>query len=314
MRVPTTTSTSPAPDPAPLVGPLPLTEAAVDDGDADGRSARSRSMIGVARAISGTSSERRPARARGSGDRLDVDRGLAAAGHAVEQDRRRVARSTAVDTASTAAAWSGLSAAAGRPRAAEPGGSAGERPTRALADLGADEAAPDERRRSPTSRAARRAPAGTPPSGRAARRVGVDARRARAARPLARAERPSRSRSPARAPRRPPTRGGEPQPSLVARAERRAEQRPVELDEPAVGERAQPAQQAGATLRRRRGRGPVGAPRQLVEEVQLHGAAARRSACDSRASPAGVTSATSSRRSSMPGGSIARITVASGAR
>ena len=67
------------------------------------------------------------------------------------------------------------------------------------------------------------------------------------------------------------TRRRDPQPSLVARAERGPEQRPRELDEARRRERAQPTEQAGATLRRREVADRSRPPRQLVEEVQLHG-------------------------------------------
>ena len=57
------------------------------------RSARRRSTSGIASAISGTRTERRPAGRDRLGDRLGVDRRLARARDAFEQQRRRVAAS-----------------------------------------------------------------------------------------------------------------------------------------------------------------------------------------------------------------------------
>ena len=69
--------------------------------------------------------ERRAAGREGRRDRLDVDRGLAAARHAVEEDRRRVAtRRRRRARARAAAAWSAVSAA---PRAARRGARPGGR-------------------------------------------------------------------------------------------------------------------------------------------------------------------------------------------
>ena len=62
--------------------------------------------------------ERRPSGFERRGDRLDVDRGLAAAGHAVEQERARVRAAMAARIRSTASAWAGSrSLAAGGPHA-----------------------------------------------------------------------------------------------------------------------------------------------------------------------------------------------------
>ena len=108
------------------------------------RSARSRSTSGSASAISGTStSAGRPA-SSDVGDRLDVDRGLAAAGDAVEQERSRVARRDRRPDALDGLGLGGQQVAGRRPAAAPTGRSVGERSARALADLGLGEAAPDE--------------------------------------------------------------------------------------------------------------------------------------------------------------------------
>ena len=276
------------------------------------RSARSRSTSGRARAISGTStSAGRPALER-RGDRLDVDRGLAAAGHAVEQERasgRR--RSIAVRIALDRLGLGGRqvrSPAAGRHAARPAGrraavaGARGPRPRPARAGRG---------RRSPR-------PHGAPPrSGRRRCPVGCAPRASPAsqrARHLARTQRPAGR--PLRRPRasRPPPgpRRVSRDPALVPRPAARAEQRPV---------RATIAPAASSARSRRSEPGPALGPgqvadrartrRQLVEQVRVRPAAeARRAPIATR----GASSATSSSRSSRPGGSIARRTSAGGAR
>ena len=78
------------------------------------------------------------------GDRLDVDRRLAAARDALEERRRRVAP---LDRLADDREGGGLGVGelrTGRPGAAEACGPAGQRPPRSLADLGPEEAPPDE--------------------------------------------------------------------------------------------------------------------------------------------------------------------------
>ena len=92
IRVPTTTSTSPARMRRHSSARSPSPSAEWSSATRTGRSARSRSTIGVASAISGTSRSAGPPGREAGGDRLDVDRGLAAARDAVEERGRRVAR------------------------------------------------------------------------------------------------------------------------------------------------------------------------------------------------------------------------------
>ena len=126
------------PDPTPLVGALAVAEAGVDERDprlevraqpVDERQ-RQRDLR--------HEDEGPPAGLEGLRDRLDVDRRLAAAGHAVEEERRRVAARPsppAIDRERL-----GLRRQEVRRRraaAAPPGRSTGEGAARPLADLGA---------------------------------------------------------------------------------------------------------------------------------------------------------------------------------
>ena len=145
-RVPTTTSTSPRPDPPPLVGALAVAEAASGRAATRAsRSARSRSTSGSASAISGTSTRPRRPRSSDGTQGLRVDRRLAAAGDAVEEDGPPVA---AVErprsTASTASACRRVSEApAGRaPRCVGPRAASGRRGASTHLDL--DESPADE--------------------------------------------------------------------------------------------------------------------------------------------------------------------------
>ena len=163
---------------------------------------------------------------------------------------------------STASAWAGQEVARGGPAAAPAGGSGRERPARALADLGLDQAAPDE----PGGR--RRSVAG--------RQIGRRQFAGRCRRELRQERRPGAARGagPGPAPRppahQPPTvpASSEPDPALVARPGARPEQRPVEVD-PALAPRAPAAaQQPGPAV----GPGQVAdrsrAAHELVEQVR----------------------------------------------
>ena len=92
MRVPTTTRTLALADAAPLVGALALRRARCGAAPTSTpRSARSRSMSGVASAISGTSTSAERPTASAVRDRAGVDGGLAARGLALEQERQGTA-------------------------------------------------------------------------------------------------------------------------------------------------------------------------------------------------------------------------------
>ena len=110
------------------------------------RSARSRSTSGRARAISGTRTRAgRPASSE-VGDRLHVDRGLAAAGHAVEQERTRIPGPDRGDDLPDGLRLGGQEIARRRTATAQPDGSGGQRPSRPLADIGVGEPSTDEPR------------------------------------------------------------------------------------------------------------------------------------------------------------------------
>ena len=145
-------------------------------------------------------------------------------------------------------------------------------------------------RRSPMSRA------GSQDPGRRSRRA---PRRGRPALPLA----AGRAAGPAvRSPRahgcdRAPL-GRQPDPPLVARPARGAEQRPVERDEPAVGEAAQAPEQTRAPVGRRELPGRSGPRLELFEQVHIDGvqrppwrpsACARRRARAAREARAGAS-------------------------
>ena len=218
----------------------------------------------------------------------------------------------AARTRATASAWGGGQVGARGPRAAEPGRPGGERPARPLADLDLDEAPPDE-----AGRGRRASPWRSPTaSGRG------DASAGSAARPPQRrsclSQRRRRWRGPsgrpvalpgASAARGRPVRG-QPDPALVARPGGRGEQRPVERR---PGPRSASAGAGGAdppgppdAARSRTGRGPS---RELVEQVAVVGVQAVRRAASGRSARR-----RSSSRSRKPGGSIARRTIAGGAR
>ncbi len=236
------------PDAPPLVGPLAVAERAVEQRDlaarscaqpVDERHAPARSP-GPARAPAG-----RPRGERGDG--LGVDRGLAAAGHAVEQERRRVAaRDRAADRGSTASRLGRAESRrrpAGAPRA--PGGRRASGRARSLATSRADEAAPDEPRRRADARARPASSARWPASGVGRRQLGRGAPtwRGPSGRP---GGRPPAARRRGR--RRPCV--GQRQPALVARPGARGRQRPVEVDQALGRQRAQPPEESGPTLRR----------------------------------------------------------------
>ena len=301
-RVPATMSTSPARIRRHSSARSPSDSAEWTSATRAPRSARSRSTSGAASAISGTSTSAGRPRSSDGGDRLDVDRGLAATGDAVEEQRRRVAVGDRPASRSRprppAPAVSGAPSGSRATQARRPGG---ERAPRPLAHLDRDEPASgetgdrgvtvpvaelrgrdvveDRLRRAPSSAAAWRAPSGRPAG-----------------------------RSPAAsAPRRSPLVG---QARCAARSA--APRRPPTASTRASAGRGPPAHGAGA-------RGPPGPPGRRgsgpVAGRGRAGRAGRGRAAGGRAGPRpGALSATRSSFSSRPGGSIARITIAGGAR
>ena len=253
-------------DPAPLVGALPVAQGGVHDGDPD-REVRPQPVHdGRGQGDLGDEQERGPAGSQGGGDGLHVDRGLAAAGDPVEQDRRWIARCQGVQDQPDRRR-PGPASARNPPGARRGSGRGGSR------GAGADARAPPRAggrggrdRRWTTSRGARR-PA--PPARRPAETAPGDTSSARAALWRGPRGRPG-TRSPvASATAVTQALGRDPQPSLVARADGRAEQRPGQLHEALVGECAEAPQQGGPTLGAREVADGTGPPGQLVEQVDL---------------------------------------------
>ena len=236
-------------------------------------------------------------------DRLDVDRGLAAARHAVQEQRARIAL---LDRPRDAVHGGRLRLGQlGRPwpTAARPGRSRGEGPARPFPHAGLGEAAPDQARRGSPSRAARPRP---PPRRHPPRRT---------RRPAPRARRPGvdPAAGPAAAPPRPAPPRPHDRPAAGGSSARTVARRPPRATSSRASRgRAPPEREAGGAgppgHRARRGRG-----RAVRRRRAGRGGRCRRHP-SSPSVGCGVRSATSSRRSSRPGGSIARITRAGGAR
>ena len=132
------------PDPPPLVGPLPLPEARMDERDA-GVEVRAQPVDERQRQRDlGDEDEGRAAGLERAGDRLDVDRRLAAAGDAVEQQRPRVGRGHRGPDPLDRLGLGGEQVARRRAAAAPSGRSCGERPAGSFAHLGVGETAADE--------------------------------------------------------------------------------------------------------------------------------------------------------------------------
>jgi hypothetical protein len=248
-------------DPAPFVGALTFAEPRMDEGDprieVGPQPVDEREGEGDLR----HQDERRASRLERRGDRLDVDRCLAAARHPIEQQRARV---TGGDRGHDPVDRLGLGrqeVAGGGSAAPAAGRSFRQRSARALADLGLHQAASHE----PGGRG--RPVAGGQLGGGQLTCLGsaelgqqVD---------LARAERAARDRLPRgqHGDRHPP-RIRQPDPAFIARPGAGAQQRPAEAH-PALGlERPETTQQTGATV----GAGEVTdgpwAAGELVKKVQ----------------------------------------------
>ncbi len=134
------------PDPPPLVRPLALAEAGMDEGHADGEIRAETVDEGHGQRDLRDEDQGRPSALERRDDRLDVDRGLAAAGHSVEQERRRVAGGDrGPGDRDGFCLGCGQGGADGTP-AAQADGPFGKGPPRPLANLDVDEAAPSEGR------------------------------------------------------------------------------------------------------------------------------------------------------------------------
>ena len=287
------------PDPPPFVGSLALTEARMDERDVrvevgsqpvDERR-RERDL--------GDEHEHRPAGLERRRDRLDVDRGLAPARDALEEERGRVAGDQRGPHRVHGRSLLVAQRRVHGPGAAPPGRSRGQRPPWPLADLGHGKTSPDQ----PGDRAAAVAP-GQLRAGQSARRGGGQLGQGV---PLARAERASVDGCRVRCRRA--SRVGREDPAFEARPGPGRRQRPVDRHEPVRLERAEPAEQARTALRRGEVPGGPRAGGELVEQIERHDVRA-----DASAALAGVRSTTSSSRSSIRGGSIARRTRAGATR
>ncbi len=233
------------PDPAPLVGPLARPDRRVDERhprvEVGPEPVDERHREGDL----GDEHEHRPAAFERGGDRLDVDRRLAPARHAVEQERRRI--SSLEGRADRA---DGLRLRLGQrrrhwPSAPDAGRPSPERATWSFADVDRGQSTPDEagQRRRPV--AARQRSRGQP-----GRRSGHELLEQVT---LAGTERPSRLSLACLEgldDRTSIVGGG--CPALIAWATGRGEQGPVEVDQAASGEVPQPSGEADPALRRRK--------------------------------------------------------------
>ena len=315
-RVPTTMSTSPARirrhSSARSPSPRPEWTSAIRAS----RSARSRSTSGRASAISGTSTSAGRPPSSDVGDGLDIDGGLAAAGDPVQQQGTRVARRDRRADPLDRLELGRQQVGRRRPASTPTGRARGQRQSRSLADLGLDQAAAHETgdgsaavvagqvrgclaiaRAGGELRAARRSGAGraAAPSAPTVRRVRRDGSRDRLT-----------------------PRVGQADPAFVAGAGAGAQQRPFEADPTVRVERPQAAEQAGAPVRPGQVAHGLRTLLELPEEIGDDGVDRVGRAAGPRPptlSPGpGGTSATSSSRSSRPGGNMARSTSAGGAR
>ena len=291
------------PDATPFVGPLAVAETRVDECDP--------SIEVGPEAIDERQRERdlrdqdegRAARFEARRDRLDVDGRLAAAGDAVEQERARVARrdrrrgcgrprrpGPGAGRWSAAVRRAGLrvvprAGRRGRSRTSALGQTTPDQTRDGAASVASGQVRPERLVRPRCQPARRGRPPGADPSGRPARRP-----------------RPRRLR-------RSPT-SVIADPALVARPRPGADERPLEADPPVRLERSQPPQEAGPAVRS----GEVADGSRAALQLRRGGRARPASSGTAAAPVPGVRSATSSSRSSSPGGSIARSTSAGGAR
>ena len=132
------------PDPSPLVGALPFSEPGVDERDPGVEVGPQPVDEREGEGDLGHEHEGRPPGFERGGDRLDVDRGLAAAGHAIEQERARVPGGDGSHDPVDRLGLGGQEVARGGTAATPAGGSLRQWSARALADLGFGESASDE--------------------------------------------------------------------------------------------------------------------------------------------------------------------------
>ena len=134
------------PDAPPLVGALAVAEARVDERDPRVEVRPQPVDERQGQGDLGDQDEGRPAGLERGRDRLHVDRGLAAAGHPVEQERTRIPGPDRGDDLPDRLRLGGQEIARRGTAATQPDGSGGQRPARPLADIGIGEPSTDEPR------------------------------------------------------------------------------------------------------------------------------------------------------------------------
>ena len=186
------------PDPPPLVRALALAETRVEDGDARLEIRPEPVDEGHREGDLRDEDEGRPAAPERRGDGLDVDGGLAAAGHAVEEERRRVASLDRLVRRGDGLCLFRGQGRAGGTAATQPDRPGRERQSRPLPDVDLDEAAPDEAGDRPVAVPFRRSCCRDPGGLRVRRRgeLGERGRLARTERPAGRFDRRSRGLQP----------------------------------------------------------------------------------------------------------------------
>ena len=233
------------PDPAPLVGPLARPDRRVEERHPRVEVCPEPVDERHRESDLGDEDEHRPAAPERGGDRLDVDRGLATARHAVEQERRGIS-----SLERRADRGDGRRLRLGQRRgqgssAPDAGRTSAERATWSLADVDRGQSTPDEagqRRRPVAARQRSRAQPGLGPGHELVEQV-----------TLAGTERPSRmslAHVEGRDDRTSIVRSV--RPALIAWSTGGREQGPVEVDQTTCGEVAQPSGEADPALRRRK--------------------------------------------------------------
>ena len=253
------------PDPTPLVSPFAIGEPRVHERHAGIEIGTQAVHERQGEGDLGHEDERRATKGQRSRDGFHVDRRLAPAGHAIEEQRARVASLDGIDDPGDRDSLLRGQIGGWRTPATDAHGPAGERPAGPYPDLGRDEPA------------ARESGDGRGPV-RGGKRCGLDRAAGTECSEVRQRCDLARSQGP---PRRAlaggqhggsgRTRVGQADPALMARPARGSEQGPVEGHRAIRGERPQPPQQPGSPI----GRGKLAdwprAGLELREQVRLHG-------------------------------------------
>ena len=265
--------------PGSSVGALAVAEPGMEEGDPD-REVGSEPVDQRHRQRDlGNEDEGRATALERGDDRLDVDRGLAAAGDAVEQERGRVA---AEDRGARGRDRLGLGRCEGSASGAaspETDRTSRERTARPFTHLDLDEAAPDEARDGRRPVVVAEGGAGQAGIVRRRARVagGVCGQELREGGDLARSERPPNGALTGFDRLRYVATGiGQADPALVARAGSGREQRPVERHEPGIGKGPEPPDEGGPAFGSDEVADRTRPALELVEQVELGGRQVRR--------------------------------------